>query len=248
MPAGIYELSVLAVYRDGSAINASMVEAYDAAGSKEAWENHNAVLFAKTESADEFTYLNALETLKGTEPSFTGVVTSYEINEDTNEPYATAMTICAPEGEGEDATLYGFENYPEMQWTHGNLSSQPFDSEVEVGGTTYYFPESMYGFYMWEVKAPEKLLNTVRVEVKNGETLEIGLRKTGGSSGDWVIFDDFKLKYISGATFKDVATGIETVDSEQPAQKVLYNTAGQIVDDSYKGIVIDSKGNKFIKQ
>jgi len=248
MPAGIYELSVLAVYRDGSAINASMVEAYDAAGSKEAWENHNAVLFAKTESADEFTYLNALETLKGTEPSFTGVVTSYEINEDTNEPYATAMTICAPEGEGEDATLYGFENYPEMQWTHGNLSSQPFDSEVEVGGTTYYFPESMYGFYMWEVKAPEKLLNTVRVEVKNGETLEIGLRKTGGSSGDWVIFDDFKLKYISGATFKDVATGIETVDSEQPAQKVLYNTAGQIVDDSYKGIVIDSEGNKFIKQ
>ena len=248
MPAGIYELSVLAVYRDGSAINASMVEAYDAAGSKEAWENHNAVLFAKTESADEFTYLNALETLKGTEPSFTGVVTSYEINEDTNEPYATAMTICAPEGEGEDATLYGFENYPEMQWTHGNLSSQPFDSEVEVGGTTYYFPESMYGFYMWEVKAPEKLLNTVRVEVKNGETLEIGLRKTGGSSGDWVIFDDFKLKYISGATFKDVATGIEEVNNEQPAQKVLYNTAGQVVDDSYKGIVIDSEGNKYIKQ
>ena len=247
MPAGIYELSVLAVYRDGSAINASMVEAYDAAGSKEAWENHNAVLFAKTESADEFTYLNALETLKGTEPSFKGVVTSYEVNEDTNEPYANAMSICAPEGEGEDATLYGFENYPEMQWTHVELNNQPFDSEVEVGGTTYYFPESMYGFYMWEVKAPEKLLNTVRVEVKNGETLEIGLRKTGGSSGDWVIFDDFKLKYISGATFKDVATGIEEVNNEQPAQKVLYNTAGQIVDDSYQGIVIDSEGNKFFK-
>ena len=84
--------------------------------------------------------------------------------------------------------------------------------------------------------------------MKNGETLEIGLRKTGGSSGDWVIFDDFKLKYISGATFKDVATGIEEVNNEQPAQKVLYNTAGQVVDDSYKGIVIDSEGNKYINQ
>jgi hypothetical protein len=248
MPAGIYELSVLAVYRDGSAINADMVAAYDAAGSKEAWENHNAVIFAKTESADESSYLNALETLKGTEPSFTGVVTAYEVNEDTNEPYATAMRICAPEGEGEDATLYGYEDYAEMSWTHGSLNEQPFDSEIEVDGKTYYFPESMYGFYMWEVKAPEKLLNTVRIEVKNGETLEIGLRKSGGFSGDWVIFDDFKLNYISGETFKEVATGIENVNNEKPAQKVLYNTAGQIVDDSYKGIVIDSEGNKYIKQ
>ena len=247
MPAGIYELSVLAVYRDGSAVTADLVEKYDAAGSKEAWENHNAVLFAKTESADESSYLNAVETLRGTDFSFTDVITAYEINEDNNEPYATAVTVLAAEGEGEDVEKYP---YPELTWTHIAPDADnfyPFDTKVNVNGTDYYFPSSMYGFYVWCQKAPEKVLNTVRVEVKNGETLEIGLRKTGGSSGDWVIFDDFKLKYISGATFKDVATGIEEVNNEQPAQKVLYNTAGQVVDDSYQGIVIDSEGNKFFK-
>jgi hypothetical protein len=240
MPAGIYEISCLAAYREGSTVTADMVAAYDEAGSEEAWANHNTVLFAKTsDSNDQTTFVKAIESLKGTEPSFMGVVTAYEVNEDTNEPYATAMTICAPEGEGEDAELYGFTNYPEMAWTHGELSSQPFDAAVEVGGTTYYFPESMYGFYMWEVKAPEKVLNKVRVEVKSGETLQIGLRKTGGASGDWVIFDDFHISYLSGDTFKNVATGIEDVTPVEPVKDgIRRNTAGIVVDESYEGIVI----------
>ena len=207
MPAGIYEISCLAAYREGSTVTADMVAAYDEAGSEEAWANHNTVLFAKTsDSNDQTTFVKAIESLKGTEPSFMGVVTAYEVNEDTNEPYATAMTICAPEGEGEDAELYGFTNYPEMAWTHG---------------------------------APEKVLNKVRVEVKSGETLQIGLRKTGGASGDWVIFDDFHISYLSGDTFKNVATGIEDVTPVEPVKDgIRRNTAGIVVDESYEGIVI----------
>ena len=94
MPAGIYEISCLAAYREGSTVTADMVAAYDEAGSEEAWANHNTVLFAKTsDSNDQTTFVKAIESLKGTEPSFMGVVTAYEVNEDTNEPYATAMTI-----------------------------------------------------------------------------------------------------------------------------------------------------------
>ena len=97
----------------------------------------------------------------------------------------------------------------------------------------------MYGFYMWEVKAPEKVLNKVRVEVKSGETLQIGLRKTGGASGDWVIFDDFHISYLSGDTFKNVATGIEDVTPVEPVKDgIRRNTAGIVVDESYEGIVI----------
>ena len=126
-------------------MTADLVEKYDAAGSKEAWENHNAVLFAKTESADESSYLNAVETLRGTDFSFTDVITAYEINEDNNEPYATAVTVLAAEGEGEDVEKYP---YPELTWTHIAPDADnfyPFDTKVNVNGTDYYFPSSMYG-------------------------------------------------------------------------------------------------------
>ena len=247
MPAGIYELTCQAVYRDGSAVTEELVKKYDEAGNEKDWENNKAEIFAKTYYAEAANPLKAVETLRGTDFSFTDVVTAYEANEDDGELYATAVTVLAAEGEGEDATKYP---YPELTWTHiapDADSFYPFDTKVNVDGTDYYFPASMYGFYVWCQKAPEKVLNKVQIEIKSGETLEIGLRKKGGFSGDWVIFDDFHLYYLSGDTFKDVATGIEEVNSEKPAQPVLYNAAGQIVDSSYKGIVITSDGKKFIQ-
>ncbi len=43
-----------------------------------------------------------------------------------------------------------------------------------------------------------------------------------------------KLRFV----LADDATGIQNVGSKQASKGVMYNTAGQLVDDSYKGIVI----------
>ncbi|MDE7117911.1 MAG: hypothetical protein K2O61_04625, partial [Bacteroidaceae bacterium] len=56
---------------------------------------------------------------------------------------------------------------------------------------------------------------------------------------DWVIFDDFQLFYLSGDTFKETLTGVEEVAAPvKKGDKAIYNLAGQKVDASYKGIVI----------
>lgn len=241
MPAGKYRISCLAVYRDVD-LDETTVAAYEEAGNEENWSGHNAEIYAKTQSSEQFSYVKAQAALKGTADSFTEVVRAYEPDEETGGYYATEVTVLAPEGEGENT-----EKYPYVQtWTHVEANAEdrsPFDKIINGN----YYPNSLYGIKQWFVNSPAKVTNTVEIEVKNGETLRIGLRKPTSATNDCLSFDDFKLEYISGATFKDVATGIEEVNNEQPAQKVLYNTAGQIVDDSYQGIVIDSEGNKFFK-
>jgi len=280
MPAGTYELSCLAVYREKNAVDADAVAAFEAvieaAGNEEDceedWPSHYAQLFAKgAGDNDNFTYIKAVERLKGTDFSFTDVPTAYEINEDINEPYATAVTVLGLE---EDVNKY---DYSELKWTHiaqnaagewtkatkndetgewtyseesGDKGTYPFDTEIEIGGVKYYFPASMYGFWVWSQKAPEKMFNKVRFTIESGENIQLGIRKTGGASGDWVIFDDFKLEYLSGDVLNAIdITGIEDVDAEKGVKNnVLYNVAGQVVDSSYKGIVIDSEGNKYLQK
>lgn len=245
MPAGIYEISCLAVYRDGHHLTKELVDAYNEAGNVNDWANHNAEIYAKTQSSEAFNYVKSSAILKGTTDSFTKVIRGYEIDEETNEPYPTAITVL---GDTEDGTMYP---YPDaITWTHVAVDETeesaraPFD--VIIDGS--YYPNSMYGYYIWFTNNPDLVRNSVQIEVKNGETLRIGLRKPNSISEDCITFDDFQLKYISGDVFTDVITGIETVSAGKTASGVLYNTAGQTVDKSYKGIVIDSEGKKFIQK
>ncbi len=256
MPAGTYKLSCYAIYRDGSAVNADMVKAYDALnGDLTQWENANALLYAKTSDENkQVTIVRGVESLKGAERTYTDIVKTYEGTPDTDDkPYATAAQVLSEEyladaqakqvDGGEYAAVTDFI-LPETD----GFQSWAFETEVDVDGTTYFFPASMHAFWLWcqkEDKTP--VLHEVTITIESGETLEIGVEKTAQLTGDWLIFDDFKLEYLSGSTFQEVLTGIEEVASEAPAQKVLYNTAGQIVDSSYKGIVIDSNGKKYIQ-
>ena len=106
----------------------------------------------------------------------------------------------------------------------------------------------MQGFYQWCVKIPEAVANSVRITVENGDVLEIGIRKTAAISSDWVIFDDFELYYLSGETFKEVSTSVESINAAtKNSNSYLYNVAGQKVDKTYKGFVI-TKGKKVVKQ
>ena len=229
MPAGKYEISCLAVYRDVD-ISEESVATFEAEG-----ESHNAEIFAKTQSNEESNYIKSQASLKGTADSFTEVVRGYEIDEETNKPYVTNVTVL---GDKEDTEKYGQLVTDLEGWTHVAVDAEdrsPFDKIINGS----YYPNSMYGIYQWFLKSPEKVTNTVTIEVKNGETLRIGLRKPSSTSNDCLTFDDFKIKYLSGDTFKDVLTGIEDVTpAETTKTGVRYNTAGQIVDEFYKGVVI----------
>ena len=238
LPAGKYRISCLAVYRDAD-ITEESVAAFEANG-----ESHNAEIYAKTQSSEASEYIKAQASLKGDADSFTEVVRGYEIDEETNKPYVTKVTVL---GDEENTEKYG-QLVTELEgWTHVAVDAEdrsPFDKIINGS----YYPNSLYGIYQWFVKSPEKVTNTVTIEVKNGETLRLGLRKPSSVTNDCLTFDDFKLEYLTGDTFKNVATGIEEVGAEKAAQSVLYNTAGQVVDSSYKGIVITSDGKKFIQK
>ena len=238
LPAGKYRISCLAVYRDAD-ITEESVAAFEANG-----ESHNAEIYAKTQSSEASEYIKAQASLKGDADSFTEVVRGYEIDEETNKPYVTNVTVL---GDEENTEKYG-QLVTELEgWTHVAVDAEdrsPFDKIINGS----YYPNSLYGIYQWFVKSPEKVTNTVTIEVKNGETLRLGLRKPSSVTNDCLTFDDFKLEYLTGDTFKNVATGIEEVGAEKAVQSVLYNTAGQVVDSSYKGIVITSDGKKFIQK
>ena len=229
MPAGKYEISCLAVYRDVD-ISEESIATFEAEG-----ESHNAEIFAKTQSSDESNYIKAQASLKGSADSFTEVVRGYEIDEETNIPYVTNVTVL---GDEENTDKYGQLVTDLEGWTHVAVDAEdrsPFDKIVNGG----YYPNSMFGIYQWFLKSPEKVLNKVTIEVKNGETLRIGLRKPASVSNDCLTFDDFHLTYLSGDTFKNVATGIEDVTPVEPVKDgIRRNTAGIVVDDSYQGIVI----------
>lgn len=238
LPAGKYRISCLAVYRDAD-ITEESVAAFEANG-----ESHNAEIYAKTQSSEASEYIKAQASLKGNADSFTEVVRGYEIDEETNKPYVTNVTVL---GDEENTEKYGQLVTDLEGWTHVTVDAEdrsPFDKIINGS----YYPNSLYGIYQWFVKSPEKVTNTVTIEVKNGETLRLGLRKPSSVTNDCLTFDDFKLEYLTGDTFKNVATGIEEVGAEKAAQSVLYNTAGQVVDSSYKGIVITSDGKKFIQK
>ena len=239
LPAGTYELRVKAIYRDGGSVGTSRVEAYRAAGGEEDWDNHNAQLFARTgEDNDQFTYVKAIESLVSTENSITEVVTRYDQEEDMPEPFPVNISTLAPAETGEDIET--------ASYTHVADGSYPFDEKATVGEETYYYPASMYGFYMWCVNHPEDVTNKVQITINPGDILEVGIRKTDAIGSDWVIMDDFELYYLSGNTFKEVLTGVKDVTA--PAQNnAIYNLAGQRVDKNYKGIIIQNGVKKYAK-
>ena len=195
---------------------------------------------------DQFSYIKAAMVMCGTENSFTEVVTAWGTEEEelgngevSIYKYPTKIQTLAPEGEG--------ETQPDVTYEHKKDGEYPFDVRTEVDGEVLYFPASMYGFYMWCVNNPEAVTNKVQIEINRGETLEIGIRKTKAIGGDWVIMDDFELFYLSGDKFKEEVVDIDEVAADADADAPIYNAAGQMVDKSYKGIVIQN-GVKFINK
>lgn len=224
LPAGTYELRVKAIYRDGTAVTQALVDAYNEAGSEEAWANHNAQLFMKTsDENDQFSYIKAIESLKYNENSFTAVATAYDVEElEDGGSVAYPTKWEALEGSMEAAENVSFKGE----------GGYPLDTKIGE----YYYPASMQGFLQICKKHPADVMNSVRITIENGDDLELGIRKTAAISQDWVIFDDFELYYLSGDVFKQVQTGIDVITVN--TNGAVYNIAGQRVSNNFKGIVI----------
>lgn len=238
LPAGTYQLEVRACYRDGGTADQAMIDRFAAAGGDyAAWENNNAVLFAKTNSAECSEYIKAVVDANFTDPSFT-----YWWDCHDDETY-TALgfmkdwngVICIlPE---EESVLDPDSKVTCLQEIDLAAPAYPFDTKVG----DLYFPASMCGF-QYCIKSSDAYTNKVTFVVKEGEDLTLGLRKNAAIDGDWLIYDDFKLSYLG----TEVPTGIVNVNSDSDA-KVIYNLAGQRLNNVQKGINIINGRKVYIK-
>jgi hypothetical protein len=88
---------------------------------------------------------------------------------------------------------------------------------------------------------------TAVVYVPDGECLSIGAMKEGQEAGDWLVVDNWRLKYLGneGAP-QSVIDGINDVITT-PAQtaKTIYNLSGQKLSKTQKGVNIVN-GKKYV--
>jgi len=238
LPAGKYELRARALYRDASAVTEDLVNAYNEAGGEENWANHNAQLFMKNgDDNDQFSYIKAIESLKSTQNSFTYVATAYDTEEQDNGDilvFATKYTKLA------GSEIPAEEIYGEPTITENEEGAYPLDTKIG----DYYYPASMYGFYMVCKNNPEAFNNSVQIEVKSaeGNTVELGIRKTAAIGSDWVIFDDFQLFYLGADP-----TGVTTINTAAEASE-YYNVNGTRVNSLQKGVNIVKSTNGSVKK
>ena len=246
LPAGTYEFRVRALYRDGGGVNKQQVDAYNAAGGEEEWENHNAVLFAKSSDNEWDSYIKAIESLKATENSFTQCGTNWETNELDGSKYPIEFHFM-------NGTLDESEQKEEFKYTGHNEGDYPFDVKVSLGmddetliETVYYYPSSMQGFYQACKKDPTAYANSVIFYLSEAGNVELGIRKDRAIGNDWVIMDDFELYYLG----KEAPTAIDEVAGAEEGQGAVeyYSVNGVKLNAPQQGINIVKYANGQVKK
>ena len=88
--------------------------------------------------------------------------------------------------------------------------------------------------------------NRVAIYVPEGEVLTIGAHKDGQETGDWLVVDNWRLKYMGAENPQDVIDGINDVITT-PVQgvKTIYNLSGQKLTKAQKGVNIIN-GKKYV--
>ena len=223
LPAGNYEIRVRACYRDASAVDAAMVER------AKKGEGQNAFLFAATEGREESTPVVSTAAGEWTTPSFEKW---WNANGSEEAKAAGFMadwdgTICILPGE--ESILN--EDDLDTALKEIDLANPAYPFDTKVGD--FYYPSSMAGFKYRITTTPDAYVNKVSIYVEEGKDLTLGFKKVDFGGGDWLIYDDFELFY-TGNVIPDAINNITV----KTAKKGTYNMAGQLVDDSYKGIVI----------
>lgn len=242
LPAGAYELRCRALYRDGGDPGSATGGVYynwnyAAAMDMEFWENRNAELYLN----DRMAYVPSLCSEYFEEPSFVG---SFQIKDEDYGIGNDGTFLFYDELRDEDKAEYTLEDgtilyHSEIDYDNPGY---PYDAKVVDGDVTYWYATSMAGIYCRYKNNPEAYHVSAQIMLEDNSDLRIGLRKTAAVGGDWLIYDDFQLFYLG----KEVPTGINNATSA-PADGVRYNLAGQVVNNSYKGIVIMNGKKTFVK-
>ena len=246
LPAGTYEFRVRALYRDGGGVNKQQVDAYNAAGGEEEWENHNAVLFAKSSDNEWDSYIKAIESLKATENSFTQCGTNWETDELDGSKYPTAIRFM-------NGTIDEADQKDGVTYSGTNEGDYPFDIKLSLGmdeetltETVYYYPSSMQGFYAACKKDPTAFANSVIFYLSEAGNVELGIRKDVAIGNDWVIMDDFELYYLG----KEAPTAIDEVAGAEEGQGAVeyYSVNGVKLSAPQQGINIVKYANGQVKK
>lgn len=206
MPAGKYKVTAQALYRDGAG-SADLAKCYqtwlDCGQDKNEWANHNAFLYVKAGGRTGKDFVTSVCDTKNTELSFADY---YDFSADgTYTIGSNGKFLFYDELEPGDKAIVdaeGRENYGTVYDPAGApLGQYPFDGRVDIYNADsteilqqLFFPESMAGAALRFQKGDypcEAIVNAL----EEG-TLQVGINKTAGVSGDWVIFTNFKLYYL----------------------------------------------------
>lgn len=227
LPAGAYRLEVTAFYRDGGMGSpedgAYMQWNYLALGDVEYWENANVNLYAVSNDVERRTIVTSIANATFTDPSFTEYISSWQEAEELDEEGNIVME-----------PVYSYINYDELAW--------PFDSKVEDGDFTYWFPNSMRGAY-YAFQTPGVYKNYVEIMVEEGQDLTFGIRKDVTVANDWCMFDNFKLYYLGAQT----PTSINNVKNTENASEI-YSVSGARLNGMQKGVNIVRMSNGEVKK
>lgn len=152
-----------------------------------------------------------------------------------------------------NAILYAYTPNDTVQTNVQSISTGAVAQAIG-GGTTVQanaglVPNSMVSAVDW-MDAGYYTGNEVAIELKEGDALRIGVKKTVAITNDWSIFDNFQLIYTG--TDKPVVGIEEIVTSDKLAGTGVYDLTGRMIADSldsldnYKGIVISGGKKKLI--
>ncbi len=121
-----------------------------------------------------------------------------------------------------DHTCDGGKTTPDFSGYNAGTTSDPcYVADSRTSADLYFHDED----------APDAYLSTVIIEVKEGETLRIGVKKDGEVlSQSWAIFDDFTLTYFgtnSSLTPSDDPVGISVPSVSESSINGIYTIDGR---------------------
>ena len=224
LPAGCYQIQAQIFYRDGGdATTAYNNWYYNAVEEMEFWENPNVLFYANERDTTVVSLASEM---------FTDQMTQYISGwKEADELGADGSIVMEP------TWVYQADAAEDAKNNH------PWDQVVEDFGEIYYYPNSVQGSAHRFAKNPEAYINKIEVMVEEGGSLTFGIKNIAFIGSHWCVFDNFKLYYLGA----DPSTAIEDIAPAADEDAPVYNVAGQIVDKSYKGIVIKN-GVKFINK
>ncbi len=199
------------------------------------------------------------QTLNGL-PAGNYVIEVQGFNRGANSPKELADTLALDPNFGKDVYLFAqageadsttvLKNMFQREDSEGELDPGMVDdgtsNEIAVAFEDYeefYVPSGQKGFNLYA--ECDLYWNKVSITLLEGQALTFGLRKDnaeGYVSGNWVVFDNFKLYYLGNGEEENAINGIKA-DVEK--QQAIYNVAGQRVQKAIKGLYIVN-GNKVI--